>query len=73
MQAGVDLKTVVKRAGMARKGFRKQHSGGLEEPKDVQNIFSEAPLPFSLVEEVVEVAAEGDENEAKSQKSKYAC
>lgn len=56
---------------MARKGFRKQHIG--EEPKDVQNIFSEAPLPFSLVEEVVEVAAEGDENEAKSQKSKYTC
>lgn len=56
---------------MARKGFRKQQNGGLEEPKDVQNIFSEAALPFSLVEEVVEVAAEGDENEAKSQKSKY--
>lgn len=72
-QSRVDVKNVVKRAGMARKGFRKQHIGGLEEPQDVQNIFSEAPLPFSLVEEVVEVAAEGDENKAKSQKSKYTC
>lgn len=46
---------------------------GLEEPGDVQNIFSKAPLPFSLVEEVIEVAAKGDENKAKSQKSKYTC
>lgn len=46
---------------------------GLEEPKDVQNIFSEAPLPFSLVKEIIEVAAKGDENKAKSQKSKYTC
>lgn len=46
---------------------------GLEEPQDVQNIFSKAPLPFSLVEEVIKVAAKGDENKAKSQKSKYTC
>lgn len=39
--------------------------------KNLQHIFSEAPLPFGLVEEVVEVAAEGDENKAKSKESKY--
>lgn len=40
--------------------------------KYLQHIFSEAPLPFSLVEEVVEVTAEGDENKAKSEEAKYA-
>lgn len=39
--------------------------------KNLQHIFPEAPLPFSLVKEVVEVAAEGDENKAKSEESKY--
>lgn len=38
---------------------------------DLQHIFSEASLPFSLVEEVVEVAAEGDEHEAESEETKY--
>jgi len=38
--------------------------------KDSQHVFSEAPLPFRLVEEVVEVAAEGDENKAESEESK---
>lgn len=36
-----------------------------------QHVFSEAPLPFSLVEEVVEVAAKGDEDKAKSEESEY--
>ena len=40
--------------------------------KNLQHIFSEAPFPFSLVEKVVEMAAEGDENKAKSKESKYA-
>ena len=41
-----------------------------ENKTHVQHIFSEAPLPFSLVKEVVEVAAEGDEDKAKSEESK---
>lgn len=39
--------------------------------KNSQHIFSEAPLPFGLVEEVVEVAAEGDENKAECEEAKY--
>lgn len=39
--------------------------------ENLQHVFSEAPLPFSLVEEIVEVAAKGDENKAKSKESKY--
>lgn len=38
--------------------------------KNSQHVFSEAPLPFGLVEEVVEVAAEGDEDKAESEESK---
>lgn len=41
------------------------------EEKCLQHIFSEAPLPFSLVKEVIKVTAESDENEAKSEESKY--
>lgn len=48
------------------------HLKGENPLKNLQHIFSEAPLPFSLVEEVVEVAAEGDENKAESEESKYA-
>lgn len=44
-----------------------------EESEDVQDIFPEAPLPLSLVEEVIEVAPKGDENKAKSQKPEYTC
>lgn len=43
-----------------------------KDTKNVQHIFSEAPLPLSLVEEVVEVAAKGDENKAEGEESKYA-
>lgn len=39
--------------------------------ENVQNIFSEAPLPLSLVEEVVEMTAEGDEDKAKSEEAEY--
>lgn len=38
--------------------------------KNLQHIFSEAPFPFCLVEEVIKVAAKGDENKAKSKESK---
>lgn len=38
-----------------------------------QHIVPEATLPLSLVEEVIEVAAEGDEDKAKSQEAKNAC
>lgn len=38
-----------------------------------QHIVSEATLPLSLVEEVIEVAAEGDEHKAKGQEAKNAC
>lgn len=41
------------------------------EDKYSQHIFSEAPLPFSLVEEIIEVAAESYENKAKCEESKY--
>ena len=35
-----------------------------------QHIVPEATLPLSLVEEVIEVAAEGDEHKAKGQEAK---
>lgn len=38
-----------------------------------QHVVPEAALPLSLVEEVVEVAAEGDEDKAKGQEAKNAC
>lgn len=38
----------------------------------LQHVLPEAPLPFSLVEEVIEVATKGDEHKAKSKESKYA-
>lgn len=38
-----------------------------------QHIVPEAALPLSLVEEVVEVAAEGNEHKAKGQEAKNAC
>lgn len=38
-----------------------------------QHIVPEATLPLSLVEEVVEMAAEGDEHKAKGQEAKNAC
>ena len=38
-----------------------------------QHVVPEAALPLSLVEEVVEVAAEGDEHKAKGQEAKNAC
>lgn len=38
-----------------------------------QHVVPEATLPLSLVEEVIEVAAEGDEHKAKSQEAKNAC
>lgn len=38
-----------------------------------QHVVPEASFPLSLVEEVVEVAAEGDEHKAKSQEAKDAC
>ena len=38
-----------------------------------QHIVPEAALPLSLVEEVVEVTAEGDEHKAKGQEAKNAC
>lgn len=38
-----------------------------------QHIVPKAALPLSLVEEVVEVAAEGDEHKAKGQEAKNAC
>ena len=38
-----------------------------------QHIVPEATLPLSLVEEVIEVAAEGDEHKAKGQDAKNAC
>lgn len=37
-----------------------------------QDVFPEAALPLGLVEEVVEVAAKGDEDEAKGQEAKDA-
>ena len=36
-----------------------------------QHVFPEASLPLGLVEEVVEVAAEGDEDEAEGQEPEY--
>lgn len=41
--------------------------------KYLQHIFSEAPLPLSLAEEVVEVAAKSDEDKSESQKPKNTC
>lgn len=38
-----------------------------------QHIVPEATFPLSLVEEVIEVAAEGDEHKAKGQEAKNAC
>lgn len=38
-----------------------------------QHVIPEATLPLSLIEEVIEVAAEGDEHKAKSQEAKNAC
>lgn len=38
-----------------------------------QHIVPEAPLPLGLVEEVVEMAAEGDEHKAEGQEAKNAC
>lgn len=38
-----------------------------------QHVVPEAALPFSLVEEIIEVAAEGDEHKAKGQEAKNAC
>ena len=38
-----------------------------------QHVVPEAALPLGLVEEVIEVAAEGDEHKAKGQEAKNAC
>lgn len=38
-----------------------------------QHVVPEAALPLGLVEEIVEVAAEGDEHKAKGQEAKNAC
>lgn len=38
-----------------------------------QHVVPETALPLSLVEEIVEVAAEGDEHKAKGQEAKNAC
>lgn len=42
-------------------------------PPYSQDILPEAPLPFGLIEEIVEVAAEGDENKPEGQEAENPC
>lgn len=49
------------------------HSHNQAQAPHSQHIVPEATLPLSLVEEVIEVAAEGDEHKAKGQEAKNAC
>lgn len=42
----------------------------VSQKKNLQHVFSEASLPFGLIEEVIEVAAECDENKTKRKEPK---
>jgi len=44
----------------------------LPSPSHSQDVFPKAPLPLRLVEEVIEVAAEGDEDKAEGQEAEDA-